>query len=208
VQLRYERGAIEDVPWLAQLIDLASDGIIDHLYRDLIPGITPTQAVAFGLKNEDSPYSYKSAIVVRDRTDILGMALSYHSSHHVISNEMRMVFPAERLSPLERLYTPKIQDGWFLDALCVTQSARRKGVGQRLIELTKDEAIERGCDVMSLIVFADNGSAIRLYERTGFAVSRAIEVPSGRYIRHNDGCLLMTCALGSSRSPGKLTSKR
>lgn len=193
--LKYRPAEIKDCPKLAELINIASDGVVEYLFHDLVPGITPVQLVAHNLENEHSPHSYKSAVVASDGTDVIGMALSYPSAYHTITDEMKNFFPGDRIEHLRDFYSSSVDTSWFLDALCVVEGYRRRGIGEMLISLTKEKAIEHGFNALSLIVFADNTLAIPVYERAGFKVAKKVELRGNRFIRHEAGCFLMKCEI-------------
>ena len=192
---KYRPAEKEDSMQLAELINIASDGVVEYLFYDLVPGMTPVQVVAHNLENDDSPYSYRSAVVAAEGTDVIGMALSFPSSYHKITNAMRNFFPTDRIEHLRHYYSSRIENSWLLDALCVTESHRRRGVGEKLISLTKEKAVENGYHVLSLMVFADNALAIPVYKRTGFEIVEKVELRGNDFIRHQDGCLLMKCEI-------------
>ena len=110
---------------------------------------------------------------------------------------MRSFFPADRLEHLSAFYSSHVENTWFLDDLCVIESHRRRGIGEKLISLTKGKAVENGYNALSLIVFADNALAIPLYEHTGFKVVQKVELRGNDFIKHNDGCLLMKCEIST-----------
>ncbi len=195
MEINYRPGEKEDCAKLAELINIASDGVVEYLCRDLIPGMTSVQVVARGLENDNSPHSYKSAIVAIDKNDIVAMALSYPSSYHKITAEMKSFFPADRLEHLSHFYSARIENSWYLDDLCVIESYRRNGIGEKLISLTKEKAIENGYNALSLIVFADNALAIPGYKRTGFEVVQEVELKGNEFIKHEDDCFLMKCEI-------------
>ncbi|MBW2489273.1 MAG: hypothetical protein JRE72_17785 [Deltaproteobacteria bacterium] len=85
---------------IAELISLASDGVVDFLFHDLVPDMTPAQVVAHNLAQDHYPHSYRSAVVALSGTHIVAMALSYPSTYHQITDKMRGFFPAERLDHL------------------------------------------------------------------------------------------------------------
>jgi ribosomal protein S18 acetylase RimI-like enzyme len=192
---KYRPAKEEDSVKLAELINIASDGVVEYLFHDLVPGMTPVQVVAYNLENDNYPYSCKNVVVAEDGSAVVGMALSYPSSYHKITEEMRSFFPADRLVHISHLYSSRIENSWFLDVLCVIESHRRSGIGENLISLTKERAVENGYSVLSLIVFADNTSALSLYKRTGFEIVQKIEQRGNEFIKHEDGCLLMKCEI-------------
>jgi ribosomal protein S18 acetylase RimI-like enzyme len=197
MEIQYKLAEKEDSPKLAELINIASDGVVEYLFRDLVPDMTPIQVVAYNLENDNFPYSYRNAIVAVDGSILVGMALSYPSSYHTITDEMRDIFPADRIKHLRDFYSSKVDDSLFLDALCVAESHRRRGVGEKLISLTKEKAVENGYNALSLIVFADNALAIPVYERTGFEVVQNVELGKNEFIKQENGCLLMKCDIST-----------
>jgi ribosomal protein S18 acetylase RimI-like enzyme len=108
---------------------------------------------------------------------------------------MKSFFPADRLEHLSHFYSSRIEKSWFLDALCVIESRRRNGIGEKLISLTKEKAVANGFNVLSLIVFSDNALAIPVYKRTGFEIVQKVELKGNEFIKHEDGCLLMKCEI-------------
>ena len=56
-----------------------------------------------------------------------------------------------------------------LQTIAIAPSAQGTGAGRALLEALIDAAVERGCSEMLLEVRSDNETALRLYERRGFA---------------------------------------
>ncbi len=185
----------KDCVALAELINLASDGVVEYLFRDLVPGVTPVQLIAQNLENIDTPHCYKSAIVARDGDDVVGMTLSYSADFHYISDEMRNFFPPDRMEHLSDFYAARVENSWYLDTLGVFEDHRRQGIGEKLISLTKEKAADNGYNALSLIVFADNELALPVYKRTGFEIVRKVALGANEYIHHENGSLLLNCEL-------------
>ena len=191
----YREGKKEDCAVLAELINIASAGAIDYLFHDLIPGMTPVQLVAHNLESAESYYSYENAIVAEYRKEPVGVSLSFPSYHHQITEELEKFLPNERLEHFRHFFTARVENSLFLDALCVDARLRGSGIGSKLITLTKSKAKDNGFDALSLMVFADNKEAQRLYVRCGFKVEEEVELNSDERIPHEGGCLLMKCDL-------------
>jgi ribosomal protein S18 acetylase RimI-like enzyme len=189
----YRPAEKEDSMKLAELINIASDGVVEYLFHDLIPGMAPVQVVAHNLENDNYPHSYKSAIVAEAENGVVGMALTYPSSYHKITDEMRVFFPAERLARFEDFYAARVEDSLFLDALGVDASYRRQGIGTKLVELTKEKTRKNGYEMLSLIVFADNAPALALYKSLGFEAVQEIRLEGNEFIPHQGGCVLLRC---------------
>ena len=176
---------------------MASDGVVEYLFHDLVPGMEAVQVIAYNLENDNYPHSYRSTIGAVDENSVVGMALSYPSHYHKITANMRNFLPVDRIEHLQNFYTSRVEDTWYLDALGVVESHRRRGIGEKLISMTKQTALDNGYDALSLIVFADNRLAIPVYERTGFQVVRKVNLGRNELIDHKDGCLLMKCEIGT-----------
>jgi len=191
----YREGRFEDCYRIAELDDMASGGAIDYLFHDLIRGLTPVQIVAKNFERDEYPYTYKSAIVAQCNDQVIGFALSYPGAYHAISEEMRQFFPSERLAHFNDFFSSRVEGSYYLDGLGVDPDFQRRGLGTRLIELTKEKAREEGYPALSLITFADNVGAINLYERCGFRTVQSVELNYHERIPHKGGCLLMNCVL-------------
>ena len=72
-----------------------------------------------------------------------------------------------------------------------------KGIGTRLVELTKVRAKDNGYGILSLIAFADNSPALALYKVLGFRVVQEINLKGNDFIPHHDGCLLLKCDIAT-----------
>ena len=65
----YRTGEKNDCTKLAELINIASDGVVEYLFHGLVPGMTPVQVIANTHENDNYPHSYKSAIVATVEND-------------------------------------------------------------------------------------------------------------------------------------------
>lgn len=197
MKVDYRTGKKKDSQTIAELIRIASGGVVDYLFRDVVPGLSPVQAVASLLKEDLYPHSYRSAVVAVAKGAVVGMALSYPASYHTLSDDMRAFFPANRLAHLESFFTSRVEGSWYIDALGVLEDYRGYGIGKKLIALTKEKAIENGHHLLSLIVFADNDLALPVYQSTGFEIVAKVALEGNDFIPHKGGCLLMKCNLHS-----------
>jgi ribosomal protein S18 acetylase RimI-like enzyme len=195
MEISYRNARKEDCTVLAKLVNIASDGVIEYLFHDLIPDMTPEQLVAHNLSVEDSYYSYKNAIVAEYNHNLIGASLSYPSRFHQITEEMKNFLPEDRLEHFRSFYSSRVEDSLLLNALCVDEQFRRKGIGTELIALTKKKAEEEGFSALSLMVLADNTDAQRLYARCEFKTIETVDLKAHELIPHEGGCLLMKCEI-------------
>ena len=57
-----------------------------------------------------------------------------------------------------------------IDAICVDERYRGKGIGTKILESIKEMAKTKGCTDLYLTVNQENENAIRVYEKFGFKV--------------------------------------
>lgn len=57
-----------------------------------------------------------------------------------------------------------------IEAICVDEKARGKGIGTKLLEYVREYGKQNGCTDMYLTVNEENENAINLYEKFGFRV--------------------------------------
>jgi ribosomal protein S18 acetylase RimI-like enzyme len=194
-EIQYRDGRRDDCDALAALIRLAAGGTVDYLFRDLVDGKSPVEVVAHNLAQNHYPRGYAQAIVATRGETVAGMALSFPSRYHGITEEMRQFFPPERLTHMHDFFSVRIEESWLLDALGVFPGHRRQGIGRGLIQRAKLRAVANGYRQLSLIVFADNDPALALYTAMGFREVRRVPLDGNADIPHQGGCLLMVCDL-------------
>lgn len=196
MRIRYRQGQLQDCARIAELDYTASSGVAEFLFRDLIPDTSPVGVLTSCLEDDSDPYSYRNTIVALDKDQVVGIAISYPARYHTITTDMREFLPPERLDHLQHFFTTRVEGSYYIDGLSVAAKFTGQGIGGHLIDLTKDKARRQGYDVLSLIVFADNTDALRMYERYGFNKVKNIPLDSHRLIPHEGGCILMAAAIG------------
>ena len=187
----YRAARKEDSYRIAELDYIASGGASEYLFHNLVPNSTPIQIIAYGLDKDYHPNSYRNVIVAETNNEIIGMSLSFPAHHHQITKEMRSFFPPKRLEHFKEFFSARVDDSYLVDAICVDEKYRNRGIGCALLKKTFEKAHNEGFSMLSLIVFADNHNAIKFYEGHGFATVRKINLREHSLIPHKGGCLLM-----------------
>ena len=189
--IEFRSGNEADSKTIAEMIAIASDGVVDFLFHDLLPGMTPVQLLTHNFAKDSFPHTFKNTIVAAKGNELVAAALSYPSTYHTVTPEMRDFLPVERLRHLEDFYSSRVEGSWLLDTLYVAEGCRQQGIGATLLSLVQERAAREGYDALSLIVFADNQPAVQLYKKVGFHVVTRVELKRNQFIQHDGGCLLM-----------------
>jgi len=189
----YRKAHNNECSMLAEYIYYASEGVLDYLFKDTIPGMTVTQLLTYGLEDEQRYNYYESVMVAEYNNNIIGMLQAYSSIHHKIDDEMRSFIPGERLEKFEEFYNSGVDNSLLINAMYVDEKYRRKGIANKLISLVREEAKSYGLDKLSLFVLADNTSAQKLYHSNGFKTVKEIGFNDAAKINHEGGFYLMSC---------------
>lgn len=193
--ITYRQGKKEDSQRIAELDYIASDGAVEYLFHDLVPGRSAMQLLSDGLQQDTFPHTFRSSIVAISDQEVVGMALSYPAQFHCITSELENFLPADRLERFRDFYSSRVEGSYFLDAMSVDGEYRGKGIGKALLDQTKDKARSEGFTELSLIVFADNTTAVSFYEQSGFKRVKSIKLEAHELIPHEGGCILMVCSV-------------
>ena len=191
MEILYRSGKIEDCDKIAQGIELASGGIIEFLFHDLLGAYTATQVMSNLLREEKGYETYKNAIVAEYENEVVGIVYSYPAKYHGISEETRNFFPKERLEFLADFFNSRVENSLFLDSIYVDEKFRGLGVGSRLIQLTKEKAKKQGFSKLSLMVMNSNSVARRSYERNAFTIVKHVDVKEHPLIPNKGGIYLL-----------------
>jgi ribosomal protein S18 acetylase RimI-like enzyme len=189
----YRSAEEDDCLQIAELINIASGGLLNFLFYDLTTQISPVQIVAQYLQEDRSHYTYKNVLVAELKNEILGMILAYSSEFYGMTEDMKHFLPGDRLEHLEEMYYCKVSNSFFIDTLSVHEKYHKRGIGSTLMSLAYEKAIESGFNTLSLIVFADNTNALSFYKKHGFQIVKKIKIDYHPLIPHQGGAYLMKC---------------
>lgn len=193
----YRKAYPEDCRRLAELDVMAADGAADFLFHGLGDNQSTADLIADSFEKDANPqsYSWQNAIVAEVNGNVIAMALAFPARYHGIGEQERAYFPAERLAHFEDFFSARVDNSFFLDGLAVEPEFRRRGIASHLLELVREKAKQQGFEQLSLLVFADNATARRLYGKNQFSIVRQVELAAHPLMPHEGGCLLMKASL-------------
>jgi ribosomal protein S18 acetylase RimI-like enzyme len=185
-----------DIPDLSKLLLMATDGIVASLYEGVIPGLPTHEIVERRLARDGTCGSYANCWVAADThssgTRIAGKLHAYPMDD-VQDDPPDPLVPEERyrvLEPFGALDEPAA-GSYYINVIAVYPDYRRLGLGGRMLDLARDQAEARGFSQLSLAVFEENESAVRLYERRGFTVVARAPAPAHPLIPFSGDMLMM-----------------
>lgn len=183
------RATKEDGLALAELVDIAGDGVPSHLWsRSANSGQSPVEVGVERVSRENANFSYRNAMVAEVEGTVAAMMLAYR-----LPDEQDDVDPDELpdlIRPLVQLEL-EVPGSFYINALAAYPEYRGLGLGTRLLEAAHTLASEAACETLSLEVFERNEGAVRLYERHGYQeAARLPTVPHPSFSYEGDVVLM------------------
>jgi ribosomal protein S18 acetylase RimI-like enzyme len=146
--------------------------------------------VAAGVGTTGFPLSYANCqVATSGATGVVGVANVFPADSMRSETLLPMVLDRfEHIRPMLQL-----QDwgSMFLNAIAVADGYRGKGIGTQLIDRAEACTRRAGLSRLSLHVWVDNVSAIKLYKRRGFVEVGIAELAPSPRLPHSGGSLLM-----------------
>lgn len=155
-----------DAPQLAVLLDIASQGLLSHVWASLTTtGQSPLGlgAQRIALRSE-LPSHFSRWTIFEEESVICGAYAGYVIPDPYDPGDVSELPPAFKpLLELEALAT----GCWFLTALAVLPDYRHRGIGLQLLESAKSQALKSEA-AMALTVSNQNHVAKKMYLTSGF----------------------------------------
>ena len=177
---------------IAALFEISSDGVARYVWSTLqadYPGLSLLEIGRRRYEREGTLFSYQNCLMAEDGGDVLGMMHSYPIPPTVDQAPAAAPAPSDPiLKPYGQLEAPGTL---YIAALSVWPEFRGRGTGTRLLDAARERARHLGLRELSLLCFAGNTGARRLYDRAGFVVVDWRPVVPHATINHTGDVLLM-----------------
>ena len=166
IQLR--KAKIEDAPALAELMNLAGEGIPAYLWGQMAD--PDEDIMAFGARRvarTEGGFSYTNAYVATAGDAIAGMLLAYPLPDPYETGLLDDIPAVVR--PLVELES-RVPGAWYVNAVATASVYRGKGIGHHLMKFAEQLADEANTRSVTLIVAEENIPAVKLYRKLGYNV--------------------------------------
>lgn len=198
----FRTATASDSPTIAELFQIASDGVVDYVWQTLkpqYPSLTPLQIGAIRYANPESIFGYPNAVLAEQQGKIMGMMVTFPVEHAPPSvddadDEAEGDRPTPEMLEPDVLapYNLEAPGSWYIAALALFPLFRGQGIGTQFLQLAHQQAAQHGFNELSLLCFEQNEGALRLYQRHGFTVIERAAVVPHPLIHYTGNILLMT----------------
>ncbi len=178
-----------DARVIAELFRIASEGVAEYVWSKLegpeFEGLDLIEKGAQRYSREDVNFSYQNCDLAEIDNAPVGMLHAY-----VMGNDVGIV--PDDIDPVLRPYAELEEPGsLYISGLALFDAYRGQGVGTRLLDFAYKRARAEGVKKISLICFAENEAACRLYAREGFKERARRAVVPHPLIKHSGDAILM-----------------
>jgi ribosomal protein S18 acetylase RimI-like enzyme len=167
----FRRALPEDAQALAELVDLAGEGMPTYLWARMAePGEDVWDVGRRRASREEGGFSYRNAVLLeangRVAACLIGYKLADEPEPIHYGSMPAMFVPLQELENLA-------PGTWYVNVLATYPEHRGQGHGTQLLALADELAAASGCQGLSIIVADANTGARRLYERAGYREAAA-----------------------------------
>ena len=173
-----------DARTIARLVSIASDGVSDYIWNnDASAGDDLLDIAEQRYRRDDARIGYRSSTIVCSAGNTAGILLSYPA---VVDPDYVETDPV--LAPMSAL---EEDDSYYICSMAVFEDYRGSGIGNYLLQEADQRCRDSGLKKLSLVVFAENTGARRLYERNGYAEQKRATLAPHPLIRVTGDVLLL-----------------
>lgn len=202
---RIRRADPADALSCAQLLSIASHGMAEALYADLVPGQATEQIIADRrIRTEGRASSSRNWWVAEDAGGRIAGGLNAYPMDGKVQPPRDDELGEERI----RLFRPVVEleaeapGTYFVNVLAVFPEYRHGGLARRLIALAESEARAVGMRALSLTTFEDDTRLVGYYQRLGFALVASRPLVPHERLQVAGNFILMVKQLGDPGHDG------
>jgi ribosomal protein S18 acetylase RimI-like enzyme len=177
-----------DARTIANLFRISSDGVADYVWSLLRPeygGRSLPEIGAARYARKNNAFSYENCLLAQAGDRIAGMMHGFVMPPAADSRD-------ETADPVLQPYAElEIPGSFYIAGLALFPIFRGRGIGNHLLDMAERRARKLGCPEISLIVFAENGEAVRLYAQNGFRIVKTRRIVPHALIRRRGDAYLM-----------------
>ncbi len=169
---------------VAQFYRVSSDGVADYIWTKLAqPGEDLLDVGRRRYEREGTPFSYENCKMVELDGEAVGMLVAFPMEVDPTYVESDPVLAPYSVLEEDRSY--------YICGMAVEEAHRNRGIGKALLEEAERDCRRSGLTKLSLIVFAQNAGALRLYRQHGYLETRRQAVVPHPLLHYTGDAILM-----------------
>lgn len=192
----YRPANVDDGRFIAEMIEVSSDGVALIEWTEEAQKVDGRSALDVGAElyaSENGDYSYKNCWIAEVSRRRAGMLLAFPMRAREPADIVPPPFDGtDVFAPYKYLEAP---DTWYICGVAVLRECRGHGIGTGLMQIAREQALAHGYSQLSLVVFEENDTAVRLYKRIGYEIIDRAPIVPHPLIRYGGDALLMVASV-------------
>ena len=189
----YRPANVTDSRFIAEMIDISSDGVALLEWTEAAQAAGDRTVLDIGADMYgagEGDYSYRNCMLAEVSGRRAGMLLSFpvHARDPAEVVQPPPFDGSDVFAPYKYLEAPET---WYICGVAVLPDHRGHGIGTALMNIAGQQARDHGYDRLSLVVFGENATALRLYQHLGYQVIDRAPIVPHPLIRCSGDALLM-----------------
>ncbi|MBT6118240.1 MAG: GNAT family N-acetyltransferase [Rhodospirillaceae bacterium] len=186
-----------DARTIADLFRISSDGVADYVWsllRAEYGGRSLPEIGAARYARENTDFSYQNCILAQAGDRIAGMVHGFAMATKDSRGDSEGDSSAEAGAPdpvLQPYAELEIPGSFYIAGLALFPIFRGRGIGSHLLDVAEQRARALRCPEVSLLAFAENDAAVRLYARNGYRIVKTRRIVPHALIRCRGDAYLM-----------------
>ena len=182
-----------DVPHLARLYIMATAGLMDAVYANLVADAPLEKLLEWRFTQLSSVRSYENCLIAEEDSHVAGMinAFPIGRLEEAPSDPRLTLEGLGFLAPVIELLHQLESSSYYISAVAIYPEFRGVGIGRRLIAAAASDAQRLAFPELSLVSFEQNELATALYQRLDFEITARSRVIPHPLIHHTGDLLLM-----------------
>lgn len=156
-----------DIPDLARIANAAFGGFGQVMYEEAVPGRSALDLLEHRFSRAHTSGSLTNSHIAEMEKRVVGGLHAFPADWEA-QDPPDLLIPAEREPYFAPFVGLEASSSYYINAVTVFEPFQGRGIARQLMDFAEDLARGKGFNQTSLHVFAENGPAIRLYERRGY----------------------------------------
>ncbi|SHN72067.1 GNAT family N-acetyltransferase [Desulfovibrio litoralis] len=181
----------DDAEKLAEIISETSEGVVEHLFSNLVPFLKAEKILATALMKGESPYLSENMTLLTYEENIIALLFSYPAKDHFIPLLMENFISDKRLKIVRPILETAVPNSLYINTIWIEEQLRGQGFSALLMKRALQNMEEKNCNGISLFCWNDNKRALTFYKKNNFKLYKEIPAKEIPIKGHDEGGVLL-----------------
>ena len=194
----FQNATADNADEIASIVIEHSDGVVEKLFKGLIPGLSAASILSAAFIKGEEPYQPENVFCSIADGVIISMLFCYPAASHKIPALLESFIPNKRLQPVRPILERSLPDSLYVNTMWIAPSHRTECARKSLLRMAENICSEKGLDSLSLFCWHDHVEDMRFLQEQGFLIAEQLEQNVIPLENHPGGGAIMYKPLASA----------